>query len=348
MAERHYATADFDYPLPDALIAQTPASVRDASRMLVVRRDETATQPLTDAIFADLPKLIPPGDLLVLNATKVRHARLPGRRPGGGPAEVLLLHPLDNGDWLAMGKPGRALQPGKRIILDETASIEVVAIDAEGYRQVRFTGCDATEAIDRFGLLPLPPYIDREPDDHDEARYQTVYASREGSVAAPTAGLHFTTALLDQLRNAGVRITELDLEVGPGTFRPVEVENPADHPMHRENFEIPDHAASAVSETRQRGGAVWAVGTTVVRALESAANDDGTVRAGRAETRLMITPGYRFRVVDHLLTNFHLPRTTLLMLVAAFAGHSRTMDAYRHAVAARYRFFSYGDSMCIL
>lgn len=347
MAERRYTTADFDYPLPDELIAQTPTSERDASRLLVVRRD-TGVKPFTDAAFTDFPTLISPGDLLVVNSTRVRHARLIGRRPGGGPAELLLLHPLDDGEWLTMGRPGRVLQPGRHVVLGEDSSIEVLAIDDEGFRRVRFVGLDAAAAVERYGQLPLPPYITRPPGDDDESRYQTVYAAREGSVAAPTAGLHFTTALLEQLRNAGVTIAELDLEVGPGTFRPVEVEDLSEHPMHAEQFEIPESTANAIGDARRRGASVWAVGTTVVRALESAAGDDGTVTAGRAETRLMITPGYRFRVVDHLLTNFHLPRSTLLMLVAAFAGHDLATLAYRHAVASRYRFYSYGDAMCIL
>jgi S-adenosylmethionine:tRNA ribosyltransferase-isomerase len=204
------------------------------------------------------------------------------------------------------------------------------------------------EAIARFGRLPLPPYIDREPDATDEQRYQTVYADREGSVAAPTAGLHLTGDLLDAFRAKGVRIETLDLEVGPGTFRPVETERITEHPMHPERFDIPDRLARAVRETRAQGGAVWAVGTTVVRALESAVQPDGSIAPGSAETRLLIAPGFAFRAVDRLVTNFHLPRSTLLMLVSAFAGYETTMAAYRHAAAARYRFYSYGDAMCVI
>ncbi len=345
MAERRWTTADFDYPLPEELIAQTPSAERGESRLLVIDRQRDTNR---DARFPDLLDLIPPGDLVVLNTTRVRHARLLGRRPGGGPAEVLLLHPDERGDWLAMGKPGRALQPGKRVLLGPDAAIEVVAVEDDGLRRVRFVGIDAEAAIARHGRLPLPPYITRDPGAEDERRYQTVYADREGSVAAPTAGLHFTAGLLDQLRDRGVAFAELDLEVGPGTFKPVDVDDPGRHPMHAERFEIGAEAAGQVAAARARGAAVWAIGTTVVRALESAAQDDGTVVPGRRETRLMILPGHRFRVVDRLVTNFHLPRSTLLMLVAAFAGHDLVMQAYRHAVAARYRFYSYGDAMCIL
>jgi S-adenosylmethionine:tRNA ribosyltransferase-isomerase len=246
-----------------------------------------------------------------------------------------------------MGKPGSALRAGKRIRLGPDAEIETIAVREDGHRVVRFVGLDDGQAIARYGQLPLPPYISRAPGADDEQRYQTVYAEREGSVAAPTAGLHFTDSMLRTMEGHGVSIARLDLEVGPGTFKPVETESLAEHPMHAERFEIPDAAAAAIAGARARGGAVWAVGTTVVRALESAAEDGGGVRAGRAETRLMITPGYRFRVVDRLLTNFHLPRSTLLMLVAAFAGYEATMAAYAHAVAQRYRFYSYGDAMAV-
>ena len=345
MAERQWTTSDFDYPLPNELIAQVPSGERGASRLLMVPRSDAA---FADRHFADLPALLSSGDLLVLNATKVRHARLLGTRPGGGPAEILLIHPAADDCWIAMGKPGRALQPGKRIRLGTDVAVETVAILDDGMRQVRFIGATAAQAIERFGRLPLPPYITRDPTADDELRYQTVYADREGSVAAPTAGLHFTDAMLAELHTRGVAIAELDLEVGPGTFRPVEGEAITQHVMHAERYDIPMTLADAIVACRQRGGQVWAVGTTVVRALESAARDDGTVTPGVAETRLLITPGYSFRVVNRLITNFHLPRSTLLMLVAAFAGYERTMAAYRHAAQERYRFYSYGDAMCIL
>ncbi len=337
-------TADFDFALPPELIAQTPSAERGASRLLIVPPEG----PPRDGHFPDLVGLIPSGDLLVLNTTRVRHARLLGTRPGGGPAEVLLIHPLSDERWLAMGKPGSALRPGKRIALGPDAAVETLAVRDDGFREVRLVGPGAAHAIARYGRLPLPPYISRAPDARDEERYQTVFAQREGSVAAPTAGLHFTTALLDQLTQRGVSIGTLDLEVGPGTFKPVDVADPREHPMHEEHYEIPAALAAAVTTTRAAGGRVWAVGTTVVRALESAATDAGELRAGPGDTRLMIMPGYRFRVVDHLITNFHLPRSTLLMLVAAFAGRQRVLDAYHHAVAARYRFYSYGDAMCLI
>jgi len=342
---RALTTDDFDYALPGELVAQAPTAERGASRLLAVERESGA---LRDLRFPQVVELIPPGDLLVLNSTRVRHARLVGARPGGGPAEVLLVHPNADGTWLAMGRPGSALRPGKAIVLGSGMQVETVLVRDDGMRHVRFHGGTADEVIARHGRLPLPPYITHDPTDVDEERYQTVYAEREGSVAAPTAGLHYTHAILDALAAKGVVIGSLDLEVGPGTFRPVEVRDPSAHVMHEERYEIPERLAAQVAAARARGGRVWAVGTTVVRALESAARDDGTVRAGASSTALFITPGFRFRVVDRLQTNFHLPRSTLIMLVAAFAGYEATMAAYRHAVAARYRFYSYGDAMVIL
>jgi S-adenosylmethionine:tRNA ribosyltransferase-isomerase len=380
-------TADFDYDLPPELIAQEPLAERAASRMLtVLRADRRGGGPaerraaerrsrgpgrrssaayhlpamlpghrkpagdgvLVDSWFAQLPSLIPAGDLVVLNTTRVRHARLLGTRASGAPAEVLLIHPAADDSWIALGKPGSALQPGKRIQLDGDVAVETIEVLSDGNRRVRFIGATAEEAIARFGRLPLPPYIAREPTAADEQRYQTVYARAEGSVAAPTAGLHFTPELLDALTAKGVVVSGLDLQVGPGTFKPVESDDPREHPMHPERYEISSRLAGLVELVREHGGRVWAVGTTVVRALESAANPDGTVRAGSGETSLMITPGYPFRVVDRLLTNFHLPRSTLLMLVSAFAGHDLAMAAYAHAVQQRYRFYSYGDAMVIL
>jgi S-adenosylmethionine:tRNA ribosyltransferase-isomerase len=385
-ADTPFRTADFDYDLPAELIAQEPLPERSASRLLVVVRADRRTEGpverrggqraaaggrrgsgafrepdmlpgdqrsvgrsvLLDSFFAQLPSLIPAGDLLVLNTTRVRHARLLGARPSGAPAEVLLIHPCPDGTWIALGKPGSALQPGKRIQLDDTAAIETVEVLDDGNRRVSFVGIGAEEAIARFGRLPLPPYITRDPTELDERRYQTVYARAEGSVAAPTAGLHFTSALLDALSAKGVLISGLDLQVGPGTFKPVETEDPGEHRMHPERYEISPRLAGMIDLVREQGGRIWAVGTTVVRALESAVGLDGMVRAGAGETSLMITPGYTFRAVDRLITNFHLPRSTLLMLVSAFAGHEVAMAAYRHAVAQRYRFYSYGDAMVII
>ncbi len=342
--------SDFDYELPPELIAQTPSAERGASRLLLVRRDPRlpAEPELEDRDFEDLLGLIPAGDLLVVNTTRVRHARLVGTRPSGGPAEVLLIHPAADDTWIAIGKPGSALRPGKRIALGPGVSVETLEVLPGGERRVRLLGAEPEEVLRRFGRLPLPPYITREPEPEDDTRYQTVYAEREGSVAAPTAGLHFTPALLAALESRGVGVARLDLEVGPGTFRPVETEDIAAHPMHPERYEIPEAAAGQIERTRAAGGRLWAVGTTVVRSLESAALPGGLVRPGSATTRLLITPGYRFQVVDRLVTNFHLPRSTLLMLVSAFAGHARTLAAYRHAIGRRYRFYSYGDAMVVL
>jgi S-adenosylmethionine:tRNA ribosyltransferase-isomerase len=367
-ADRPLRTADFDYELPPELVAQEPAAERSSSRLLVVVRggrhrnsgpwrrtdlfpgDHRAVGDavLVDSNFAHLTSLIPAGDLLVLNTTKVRHARLLGTRPSGAPAEVLLIQPCPDESWIAMGKPGSALQPGKRIALAPGAEVETVEVLPDGTRRVRFVGMSAADAVARFGRLPLPPYITRDPDAADEVRYQTVYARQEGSVAAPTAGLHFTAEILDALSAKGVLIAGLDLEVGPGTFKPVETDDPTEHRMHPERYDIPHRLAALIEVVREHAGRVWAVGTTVVRALESSADAEGRVRPGAAETSLMITPGYSFRVVDRLITNFHLPRSTLLMLVSAFAGRELTLAAYRHAVAQHYRFYSYGDAMVIL
>ncbi len=336
-------TSDFDYHLPDELIAQEPSATRGESRLLVI------PSKFPDTTFPAIVDLVPPGDLLVLNTTKVRHARFIGTRASGAPAEVLLLHPATTaGHWVAIGKPGSALRPGKRVAIGPDAYIETVAVLDEGYREVRFVGITAEEAMRTAGRLPLPPYIERDPTDADEQRYQTVYAEREGSVAAPTAGLHFTPGILAALERKGVELARIDLEVGPGTFKPVEVDDPTQHPMHPEWFEIPARAAEQIAALRRRGGKLWAVGTTVVRSLESAALADGTVEPGRRETRLLITPGYRFKVVDRLITNFHLPRSTLLMLVSAFGGRERILAAYRHAVEQKYRFYSYGDAMLVI
>ncbi len=315
MNERRWTAADFDYALPQELIAQSPPAERGDSRLLVVprgyvrhaeHRDGSPGEArFRDLHFGDLPSLIPAGDLLVVNSTRVLHARLRGLRLGGGHAEVLLIHPSTDDMWIAMGTPGSAMKPGKQIALSDGITIETIAVLDDGTRQVRFRGATAAEAIARFGRVPLPPYIAREPTPDDAERYQTVYAERAGSVAAPTAGLHFTTALLDDLRSRGVGIGALDLEVGPGTFRPVGDGDIAEHVMHAERFEIGVDLARAITACRARGGHVWAVGTTVVRALESAAGEGGTVTPGAGETRLMIAPGHAFRrgrPADHQLS----------------------------------------------
>jgi S-adenosylmethionine:tRNA ribosyltransferase-isomerase len=261
---------------------------------------------------------------------------------------VLLIRPASQGGWLALGKPGSALEPGKRVELEPSVWVDTLEVLPDGHRRVQVVGATAEEIMQRRGRLPLPPYISREPGPIDASRYQTVYAKREGSVAAPTAGLHFTNQLLDALSARGVVIAGLDLEVGSGTFKPVETERIEDHAMQTERFEIPDRLAALTKEVRRLGGRIWAVGSTVVRALESAASADGVVRAGAGETSLLILPGYRFKIVDRLISNFHLPRSTLLMLVSAFAGHEAMRAAYRHAIERRYRFYSYGDAMVII
>jgi len=341
-----YPTSAFDYRLPPELIASRPAPVRDASRLLVLER---TTGRVSHRTFRDLATLIPEGDALVLNETRVFPARLVGRKPTGAAAEVLLLRPLDGDVWEALVRPGGKLKPGRVVEVAEDLSVEIVDGTADGARIVRLrTPLPVRDALARHGRTPLPPYIEREPDPQDAERYQTVYARAEGSVAAPTAGLHFTPALLAALESAGVRIVRLVLHVGVGTFRPVEAEDPAEHRMHAERYQVPAAAAAALNETRARGGAVWAVGTTVARTLETVADEHGIVHAGEGWTDLFIRPPYRFRGVDRLITNFHLPRSTLLMLVAAFGGYDHVMAAYREAVHERYRFYSYGDAMAVV
>lgn len=339
-------TSDYDFELPRELIAQEPLADRSASRLMVVRR---VTDEIEHRTFSDIGDLIPAGDLLVLNTTRVIRARLLGRRPSNAPAEVLLLKQVDGDVWEAMVSPGGKLRPGRRIEVGPDLSVEILEITDRRTRLVRLvTSLPHAEAIETYGHVPLPPYIDRADTPADTSRYQTVYARANGSVAAPTAGLHFTPVLLDALSHRGVGRADVVLHVGAGTFKPVETENPADHVMHEERYEVPAETAKSIAETRHRGKSVWAVGTTTVRTLESASDQQGEIRAGKGETRIFIRPPYRFRVVDHLLTNFHLPRSTLIMLVAAFAGYELTMRAYREAIRDRYRFFSYGDAMLII
>ncbi len=299
--------------------------------------------------FADLPDLVAPGDVVVVNDTRVIAARLLARRAGGGAAEVLLVARESDGTWRALVRPGARIRPGGRLALNGSDGVAVLATLPGGQRRVRLEGAGGDEAIiARHGRVPLPPYIAREPVATDRERYQTVYATAPGSVAAPTAGLHFTPAVLAALAARGVTVARLTLHVGPGTFRPVTAADPAHHVMDEEAYTLPEEAARRIADTRRSGGAVWAVGTTAARTLEACAGPDGMVRAGSGRTALFILPGYAFRVVDHLLTNFHLPRSTLLMLVSAFAGRERVLEAYREAVRERYRFYSYGDAMLIL
>ena len=340
-------TSDYDFALPQALIAQSPAPQRDESRLMVVRR---ATGTIEHRRFADVATLIPAGDLLVVNRTRVFRARLLGTRASGAAAEVLLLRRAGDGDrWEAMVAPGAKLKPGRTVHIAPGFDVTVEAITERGTRIVRLACLDDAETmIAQYGHMPLPPYIERADVAADGERYQTVYARESGSVAAPTAGLHFTTGLLAALDARGVRRTDVLLHVGAGTFKPVDVDDPGEHVMHEEWYDVGADAAQAVDDTRARGGAVWAVGTTSVRTLESAAIDGGRIRPGSGETRIFIRPPYAPRVVDHVITNFHLPRSTLLMLVAAFAGYELTMEAYHTAVTEGYRFYSYGDAMMVV
>jgi S-adenosylmethionine:tRNA ribosyltransferase-isomerase len=330
---------DFDYELPAELIAQHPAPERTASRLL-----HLASAGMTDHAFAELPELLSSGDLLVLNDTRVVKARLFGVKATGGRVEVLVERVLAPQEALAQIRASHAPQPGARLRLADAIDATVLGRESDLFR-LRFDG-DVLELLERHGAVPLPPYIAHPPTPEDESRYQTVYARAPGAVAAPTAGLHFDPPLLERLRARGVDLAFLTLHVGAGTFQPVRTREIAAHRMHAERYEIPAATAAAVRRVRERGRRIVAAGTTSLRALEAAARD-GEVAAGRGATDLFITPGYRFRVVDRLITNFHLPKSTLLMLVSAFAGIEPVRAAYRHAIAARYRFFSYGDAMLI-
>ena len=340
-------TSDYDFELPPSQIAQHPLERRDASRLMVV--DRTSGE-ISHRTFGDIVDLIDPRDVLVVNRTRVLRARLLGTRASSGaPAEILLLKSVGDGRYEAMVSPGGKLKPGRRVDIAPGFAAEILEVTERRTRIVRLESeLPLDEAIERFGHVPLPPYIDRADTAPDAERYQTVFARETGSVAAPTAGLHFTDDLLERIHAKGVARAEVVLHVGAGTFKPVEVEDPAEHVMHEEWYSVPDEAARTIAERRAAGGKVWAVGTTSVRTLESAADEHGTVRAGEGETRIFIRPPARLRVVERLVTNFHLPRSTLIMLVAAFAGYDLTMRAYREAVALGYRFYSYGDAMVIV
>ncbi len=299
--------------------------------------------------FTDFPSLINPHDIVVLNDSRVIPARLLATRRGGGAAEVLLVAREEGDLWRALVKPGARIKAGAVLSLGGGDRIDIVAHLETGERRVRLAGEGGSDGVlARHGKVPLPPYITREPTELDRERYQTVYADAPGSVAAPTAGLHFTPELLGAIEARGATIARVTLHVGPGTFRPVTAADPAEHVMDAEAYVVPDEAALALATARAKGGKVWTVGSTALRALETAASGDGTVKAGAGWTSLFVRPGYTFRVADHLLTNFHLPRSTLLMLVCAFAGTERMLAAYREAVGQRYRFYSYGDAMVVL
>src|SRR3989338_48525 len=334
-------TDEFDFALPEQLIAQHPPEQRGSSRLLYAHGDV-----LEDRRFAELLQLVKSGDVLVLNDTRVIKARLFGSKESGGKIEVLIERVLNEHEVLAQVRASKSPKAGSRLLLADALQVEVLGRAGEFFR-LRFAAAEnVLDLLERYGQLPLPPYITHAAGAEDEQRYQTVFARAAGAVAAPTAGLHFDDAMLKALHDKGVRIAHVTLHVGAGTFQPVRTELIREHAMHSECYEIPQATVDAIVQARTTGGRVIAVGTTSLRALESAAQD-GELQAGTGETRIFITPGFRFRVVDMLLTNFHLPRSTLLMLVCAFGGMEQMLAAYRHAVANEYRFFSYGDAMLI-
>ena len=344
---------DYEYDLPENLLARYPAEQRDGSRLLVVPRNGGT---IHDRPFRELPALMEGGDVLVVNDSKVLPVRLKGRKPTGAPAEILLLRPADGAEqggadplvWEALVRPGGKLKPGRTVTVGPDLDVEILDSVEGGGRVVRLVTELSFEAVlARYGHVPLPPYLEREDEPIDRERYQTVYAEVPGSVAAPTAGLHFTPALLASIDGMGVERVSVTLDVGVGTFRPVDVDDPAQHTMHSERYCVPEATARAVTTAKREGRRVWAVGTTVVRALESAACERGLVEPEVGNTDLFIRPPFDFRVVDALVTNFHLPRSTLIMLVAAFGGYERTMDAYEEAIRLGFRFYSYGDSMVV-
>lgn len=336
-------TSDFYFELPEALIAQRPPEHRPGSRLLVLLADGVPR----DYQFQDLPDFLHAGDLLVLNDTRVIPARLLGKKESGGRVEVLIERIEIDFEALAHIRASKACKPGTRLTLEDDLKVEVVERFDDLFR-IRLLGEESFyNALERIGRIPLPPYIQRDADEEDRQRYQTVYAQSPGAVAAPTAGLHFDEQMLRHLEDKGIEIGRLTLHVGAGTFQPVRSENIESHRMHSERIVIDTRLASQIQQTRSRGGRVVAVGTTVVRALESVADETGQVSAYSGETDIFIRPEYRFRVIDAMITNFHLPESTLLMLVSAFAGTERILNAYQHAVAEKYRFFSYGDAMFI-
>ena len=336
--------SDFYYELPEELIAQTPLEKRDASRLLVLDRN---TGAIEHKHFYDLPAFLQEGDCLVLNDSRVLPARLLGTRSTGGAVEVVLLRDLGDGRWECLTRPGKKTRPGAELSFGDgvlTATVVDAIEDGNKILQFHYDGI-FLEHLERLGKMPLPPYIKEELQDSE--RYQTVYSRQLGSAAAPTAGLHFTPELLEEIRQKGVKVCYVTLHVGLGTFRPVKAEDIQDHVMHSEYCEIPEETAKIINETRQHGGRVVAVGTTTCRTLESFAAEDGTVKKSGGWTDIFIYPGYRFKCVDALVTNFHLPESTLVMLVSALAGRETILHAYKVAVAERYRFFSFGDAMFI-
>ncbi|MDO5153609.1 MAG: tRNA preQ1(34) S-adenosylmethionine ribosyltransferase-isomerase QueA [Eubacteriales bacterium] len=340
-----YKTKDFWYDLPEELIAQTPLEKRDDSRLMVLSRE---TGEVTHRHFYDIVDYLNPGDCLVMNDSRVLPARLLGHRPTGGAVEVLLLRDLGDKRWECLCKPGRKMQVGSEVSFGNgelTAVVREVREDGNRVVEFRYEGI-FLEVLERLGKMPLPPYIKEEL--QDQERYQTVYSREVGSAAAPTAGLHFTKELLEKIREKGVKEAFVTLHVGLGTFRPVKAEEITDHHMHSELCMLSEETAAVLNETRRGGGRIICVGTTSCRTLESLVNEDGTFAAKSKWTEIFIYPGYTFKAMDGLITNFHLPESTLVMLVSAFAGREHVLNAYQEAVAARYRFFSFGDAMCIL
>lgn len=337
-------TSDFVYDLPEELIAQTPAEKRDSSRLMVLDKQ---TGAIEHRHFYDLPSYLRPGDCLVLNDSRVIPARLFGTRPTGGAVEVVLLKDLGGGRWECLSRPGKKMRPGTEVTFgggELTAVVEEVCPDGNRILNFSYEGI-FLEILEHLGHMPLPPYIKTQLDDPD--RYQTVYAREPGSAAAPTAGLHFTNELLESIRAMGVRVCFVTLHVGLGTFRPVKVEDVEAHEMHSEYCTVPEETARIIRETKANGGRVIAVGTTSSRTLESFAGEDGSIAAASGWTNIFIYPGYRFKCVDALVTNFHLPGSTLVMLVSALAGRENILRAYETAVREQYRFFSFGDAMLI-
>ena len=338
--------SQFYFDLPEELIAQDPLEDRSASRLLHL---DPVTGAVTHHVFKDVTSFLKPGDCLVLNNTKVIPARLLGEREGtGGHVEVLLLSRKEADVWETLVKPGKKCRPGTRLSFgDGLLKAEILEVLEDGNRKIRFFYDGIwEEVLDRLGEMPLPPYITHKL--KDKNRYQTVYAKYEGSAAAPTAGLHFTKELLSQIEANGIRIAYVTLHVGLGTFRPVKEENVLDHHMHSEWYQVTPEAAKVINDTKQAGGRVICVGTTSCRTIESAADDEGSVKAGSGDTQIFIYPGYQFKVLDGLITNFHLPESTLVMLVSALAGREHVLAAYEEAIRERYRFFSFGDAMIIL
>ena len=335
--------SDFNYELPAELIAQKPLQERSSSRLLCV---DGVSGEMSDRQFVDFIDLIKAKDLLVFNDTKVIPARLFGKKQTGGKVEILIERILDEHCAIAHVRASKSPKPGMIIILDHDFSCTVLGRDEDLFKLEFHGRCSLSHILDSIGHMPLPPYIEREDDIDDQSRYQTVYARQTGAVAAPTAGLHFDQQIMQQIKQKGVQTTFVTLHVGSGTFQPVRVENLAEHLMHKEYYEVSQTTVDCIHKTRQRGGRIIAIGTTAVRALESA-SATGVLKQGYGDTDLFITPGYHFKAVDAMLTNFHLPESTLLMLVSAFAGYERMMTAYQHAIKESYRFFSYGDAMFI-